>query len=158
MIISARTATPDDIEDLLPLYRALEAEQTELRAMWRLADGLPEPTDTAFKGILDDDQSILVIGELDGVPLGFAWAQLTDLLPQAEGSRVVVVRLIHTEIEARGVGIGEAMVDAVFDHFRPQGITKYDARVSPGHRNAKNFFESHGFKARLITMHHEARA
>jgi hypothetical protein len=29
--------------------------------------------------------------------------------------------------------------------------------VSPGHRYAKNFFESNGFSARLIVMHHNDR-
>ena len=155
MNVSARLATPDDIDVLVELYRALEVEQTDLRPMWRFADGLPEPPGTAFKAILDDDQSILVVGEIDEYPLGFAWAQLGDLLPQADGERVAIIRLIHTDFDARGVGIGEAMMNMIFGRFRPEGITKYDARVSPGHRNAKNFFEANGFKARLITMFHD---
>jgi ribosomal protein S18 acetylase RimI-like enzyme len=152
MNISARAATPSDIDDLVVLYRALAAEQSALRHMWPLADGLPEPVETAFEEILSDPESFLVVCELDDVPLGFAWARVSDLLPQAGGERVAVVRLIHTEEDARGVGIGEAMMDVIFDRFRPAGITKFDAVVSPGHRNAKNFFESQGFKARRITM------
>lgn len=155
MNISARIARPGDIDDLIALYRALEEEQTALRPMWRLADGLPEPVREAFGAILEDEDSVLVLGELDGVPLGFAWARPTELLPQADDDRVAVVRLIHTHAEARGVGIGEALMDVVFAHYRALGITKYDALVSPGHRNAKNFFEANGFKARLITMHHD---
>ena len=38
------------------------------------------------------------------------------------------------------------------ERYRAEGISKFDAIVSPGHRNAKNFFESQGFKARRITM------
>lgn len=155
MNINARKAGPGDIDDLIPLYRALEKEQTALRPMWRLADGLPEPAETAFEAILDEEDSLLVIGGLDAVPLGFAWARLTELLPQAQGDLVAVVRLIHTDAAARGVGIGEALMDVIFAHYRPLGITKFDALVSPGHRNAKNFFEANGFKARLITMHHD---
>jgi hypothetical protein len=33
------------------------------------------------------------------------------------------------------------------------GIEAFDAVVSPGHREAKNFYEAHGFSARRITMH-----
>lgn len=155
MNISARRATAADIDTIIALYRSLEEEQTALRHMWPLADGLPVPVDDALGAILDDPESVLVIGELDGVPLGFAWAKLADLLPQTDGDRVAVVRLIHTDVAARGVGIGEAMMTLVFDHYRPQGITKWDAIVSPGHRNAKNFFESNGFKARRITMNRD---
>ena len=155
MNITARRAAAADIETIIPLYLALEEEQTALRHMWPLADGLPAPIEQSLTDILDDPESVLVIGELDQVPLGFAWAKLADLLPQAEGDRVAVVRLIHTDADARGVGIGEAMMALVFDHYRPLGITKWDAVVSPGHRNAKNFFESNGFKARRITMNRD---
>ncbi len=155
MNVTSRPATADDVDTLVALYRALEEEQTALRPMWRIADGLPEPADTAFKAILDDEASQLVLGTLDEVPLGFVWARLEELLPQAEGELVAVVRLIHTDVEARGVGIGEAMIQAILEHHRRAGITKFDARVSPGHREAKNFFEANGFKARLIVMHHD---
>jgi hypothetical protein len=37
---------------------------------------------------------------------------------------------------------------------RALGIRLFDARVLPGHRLAKNFFEAGGFSARLIIMHH----
>ncbi len=139
---------------LVELYRLLEEEQTAIKPMWRLADGLAEPAAGSFGEILADAESLTVIGELDGVPLGFAWCRSEPLLPQAGGERVAVVRLIHTVAEARGVGVGDAMIGQVLAEFRSRGHRRFDARVSPGHRTAKNFFESNGFSARLIVMHH----
>lgn len=156
MNITARAATSADIETLSRLYRLLEPEQTNLKAMWRLADGLDEPIAPALQGILDDDDSVLLVGELDDVALGFLWARLEPLLSQAEGRRVGVVRFVFTEVEARGVGIGSTMLEAAMTELSARDITLFDARVSPGHRNAKNFFEAHGFSARLIIMHHDA--
>jgi ribosomal protein S18 acetylase RimI-like enzyme len=153
--ISSRIATAADLEDLVGLYRDLEHEQAALRPLWPIADGLSEPVDQAFLDIMTDDESMLVIGELDDVPLGFGWCRAEDLLPQANGERVAVVRLIHTEFDARGVGIGEAMVSMLLEEYRSRGFRYFDARVSPGHRNAKNFFEANGFSARLIVMHHD---
>jgi hypothetical protein len=46
------------------------------------------------------------------------------------------------------------MIQIVLAEFRASGHRLFDARVSPGHRLAKNFFESNGFSARLIVMHH----
>jgi len=43
---------------------------------------------------------------------------------------------------------------AAMASMRAEGLRLFDARVSPGHRAAKNFFEAHGFSARLIVMHH----
>ena len=87
------------------------------------------------------------------MPLGFLWARPEDLLAQAGGEQVGVIRLIFTELEARGIGIGDAMITSALDQLRGRGLRYFDARVSPGHRHAKNFFEANGFKARLIFMH-----
>ena len=153
MRISSRSATPADLASLLDLYGAAVAEQVEIKPVWALADALPEPVEAAFASILDDPDSLLVVGEIDDIPLGFTWARSEDLLPQA-AEKVAVVRLIFTLQEARGVGVGDAMIRQVLEHFRERGHRRYDARVSPGHRHAKNFFESNGFAARLIVMHH----
>ena len=58
-------------------------------------------------------------------------------------------------LNARGVGVGEAMMSWILHEMRARGHHLFDAKVSPGHRHAKNFFESHGFAARSITMHHD---
>ena len=155
MNISSRNATPDDVDELIRMYRLLEAEQAALRPLWPLADGLDEPIVGSFHDILVDDESVLLIGTLDDVPLGFLWARPEDLLAQAAGERVGVVRLIFTEEDARGVGIADAMMTSALDRLRGSGLRYFDARVSPGHRLAKNFFESNGFKARLIFMHRD---
>lgn len=154
MEVAARPAGVADVEALIRLYRDMEAEQVALKPMWRLADGLAEPAADAFREILDDPDSYVVVGALDGTPLGFAWARTEALLPQADGERVGVVRLIYTVHAARGVGVGDAMINDVLEELRSRGLTLFDARVSPGHRHAKNFFESNGFSARLIIMHH----
>jgi ribosomal protein S18 acetylase RimI-like enzyme len=144
----------DDVQVLVELYRGLETEQTAIKAMWRLADGLAEPVEASLAGLIDDVASVVVLGTIDDVPLGFMWARIEDLLPQAGGEKVAAIRLVYTDHEARGVGVGEAMVTHVLDELRERGLHLFDAYVSPGHRLAKNFFESQGFSARSIAMHH----
>ncbi len=153
MDITSREATTGDLDTLLALYADALDEQVGIKPVWALADALPEPVDRALIEILEDDDSLVVIGELDGVPLGLAWGRSEELLPQA-GERVAVIRLMFTAQEARGVGIADAMMQRLMTHFRRRGHGRFDARVSPGHRHAKNFFESNGFAARLIVMHH----
>jgi len=154
-MISSRIATPDDLDVVLGLYRELEVEQAALRPMWPYADGVAEPADQALVDILADPESRLVVGEIADVILGFAWGRSEPLLPQAEGDRIGVIRLIYTVPAGRGVGIGDVMAEDLMTWFRSTGHHRFDARVSPGHRHAKNFFEAHGFSARLIVMHHD---
>lgn len=154
MQIEARPASEADLPELTRLYRLLEAEQAELKSLWPVADGLAEPIESSFKEILHDANSAVVVGTIDEVPFGFMWMRCEPLLPQADGATVGSARLVFVQVEARGVGVGEAMVTMILDDFRGRGIKLFDAHVSPGHRLAKNFFESNGFSARRIVMHH----
>jgi ribosomal protein S18 acetylase RimI-like enzyme len=57
------------------------------------------------------------------------------------------------EPEAREVAVGEAIADRLVAFCRDARCTGIDAYALPGNRAAKNFFETHGFTARLLVMH-----
>lgn len=155
MHVSARRATPDDLDTLEHLYRELEKEMVALHTMWPLADGLAEPVRQSLAAALEDELALVLLGCIDDVPFGFIYGRSEPLLPQANGKRVAAIRMVFTEHEAREVGVGEVMRDMFMDHFRESGHTLFDAHVLPGHRLAKNFFEAGGFSARSIVMHHD---
>jgi ribosomal protein S18 acetylase RimI-like enzyme len=155
MRVDARRATQEDLDDLVDLYRSLEEEMTELHKMWPLADGLDEPVEESMRSLLEDADTIVIVGELEGCPFGFIVARVESMLVQAAGEQIGAIRLIYVDREAREVAVGEAMRDMVMDSLRQRGITKFDAHVLPGHRLAKNFFEAGGFAARSIVMHHD---
>lgn len=155
MKLAARRAREADLDALVELYRGLEAEMVDLKQVWRLADGLPEPVEAAFKEALEDADTFVYLGEIEGVPLGLLLVRSEPLLPQAEGERVGAIRLIYVDHAAREVGLGEAMLEAALEELRGLGLRRFDAHVPPGHRHAKNFFEAAGFAARSIVMYHE---
>jgi GNAT superfamily N-acetyltransferase len=80
------------------------------------------------------------------------------MLERANGARIGRVRLIYTEPEARGVGVGHVMLTEILEVLRSYGIRDFDAPVGPGQRAAKNFFESHRFAARSIVMYSSDRS
>jgi len=69
-----------------------------------------------------------------------------------DGSRALLVELF-THPDARGVGVGHALLVAVQDLARSWGCTDLDSWALPGDRDTKNFFESHAMKSRLLTVH-----
>lgn len=148
-----RIATRGDVAEVVDLYRRLAREQSALRPLWEYADGFNEPVAESVESIIAADDQTLYVAEESGAVVGFLEAIVERLLDQGEGESVGVVRMIYTLEGVRGVGIGDAMLAHALAVFRGQGIKLFDARVSPGHRSAKNFFEAHGFKARLIVMH-----
>lgn len=64
-----------------------------------------------------------------------------------------MIKMIYVQDDARMVGIAQAMLGEIMAWFAAHELKRFDAIVSPGHRLAKNFFESAGFKARRITMY-----
>lgn len=155
MTVSARAAADEDLTPIVGLYRGLEHEMMALHPMWPRMDGLSEPVGEAMADALSDGDSVLLVGEIDGFPLGFLLAKVRLSLPQADFERVGSIDLVYTDPEAREVGVAEAMRDLALETLRRKGISKFDARVLPGHRLAKNFFEAGGFSARSIIMHHD---
>lgn len=155
MRATAREADNGDLDVLESLYRSLEKEMSGLHTMWPVADGLEEPVIESFRQALDDHDTIVIVGEAEGYPFGFLMARVERLLAQADGELVGSIRLIYVDQEAREVAIGEEMRELALRLLRERGITKFDAHVLPGHRLAKNFFESGGFSARSIIMHHD---
>ncbi len=153
MTPTARRATPDDLGELVRLYRLLAEEMTTLKDMWSLADGLAEPVEDSFRSLLEDERALVVVGELEGHPVGFLQAQVEDLLPQGSGTSLASIRLVFTENPARAVGVAATMRDFAIAELEKLGIERFDAHVLPGHRLAKNFFEAGGFSARSIVMH-----
>lgn len=135
------------------LYRSLAAEMDSLRPLWSSAEGLRAPVPETLVDVLEGPPWWGYLGRVDGYPVGFLLARDEALLPQAGGSTVGSIRFIFTMREAREVGVGEAMMNAFEADAARRGVRLFDAHVSPGHRESKNFFESRGFTARSIVMH-----
>ena len=153
MDITVRPATDADIPVLVELYGHMEAEQTAKKPIWALTDGLDMEYSASLRQALEADESWLVIGSIDSATVGFAWATIEPMLERAGGSRIGRIRLIYTEPEARGVGVGHAMLTDLLATLRERDIRRFDAPAGPGQRAAKNFFEAQGFAARSIIMH-----
>ena len=97
------------------------------------------------------DAPCVVVGEVDGVAVGYGTAR-TEALD--DGSRLGIVDELYVEPGARGVGVGEAMVGELLEWCRAEGCVGVDAYALPGMRETKNFFETFGFTARLLVVHH----
>jgi GNAT superfamily N-acetyltransferase len=99
---------------------------------------------------LADRQRGVWSGTFDGVVVGYAAVHDQEL---ADGSRIGVIDDLFVEPEARGVGVGEALMEQILDWCGSRGCSGVDASALPGDRATKNFFEASGFTARLLIMH-----
>ncbi len=149
MQITARDASEDDLTGIAELYASFAEEQAALRPLWREAEGLGDPIEVALSKLIAG--GAVTVGAIGHAVVGFL---VTGERPLVDDSRPVgLIRYVYTEPDARGVGVADEMFKHGVGKLKERGIEAFDATVSPGHREAKNFYEAHGFSARSITMH-----
>lgn len=149
MQITARDATEADLSQIERLYSNFAEEQAALRPLWHESEGLADPVEEALAKLIAS--GAVTVGSIDDIVLGFLVGEERTLVDGEE--RVGVIRYIYTDPGARGVGLADEVFKHAVAKLREAGVEAFDAAVSPGHREAKNFYESHGFSARRITMH-----
>lgn len=153
---STRRARPDDLAELVRLDSLARDHLGPLRGgeLYLLRDARPVPPDTSFMDDMSDAGHLVLIGMVAGAPVGFAIAALH---PLRDGYKLADIAEIFVEAEARDVGVGEALMDAITEWARQNDCDGIDARALPGDRSTKNFFETFGLVARAITVHKDLR-
>lgn len=149
---SVRAATTEDLDVLVEFATALVAELGPMRggAIWVRRDARTDALRDTFASLLDDPDAVVRIGCLDDTPVAFGVMVVEHL---ADGGSLARITELHVLEDARGVGVGEALLGDLVAAATDRGCVGVDALALPGHRSTKNFFEGQGFTARLLTMH-----
>ena len=151
---AARRATVEDLDPIIDLAAELRAELEPMRGggLWSVTAAYPDPLRASFSALLERDDACLVVGTIDDAIVGFGACGVAVL---RDGTRLgQIVELFVTE-EARAVSVGEGILNELVEFCRAEGCAGVDAFALPGHRAAKNFFETAGFTARALVMHHQ---
>ena len=152
----ARPATADDISLLAAVGRGVLSGMGDQRGgeLFTRREARAEPVDADLLAALEDPDRFLVAGTFADVPLGYGLVRREVL---RDGAPLAVLEDFVVDPEARGVGIGEAIMDAVLAWAIDHGCIGIDAMALPGDRETKNFFESFGLKARALVVHRDLR-
>jgi GNAT superfamily N-acetyltransferase len=98
--------------------------------------------------------AVLIVGEFHEVVVGLAAAVVFErnVTEDDRVQRTGRIECLYVETEARGVGVGSALMAASVDWCRAQGCREVDALALPGDRSTKQRLEGAGFTARLLTL------
>ena len=150
---AARRAAPDELPRLAQLADQARAELVLERGGVLLAgEGCRSEPGRDTGGLelwLDAPDRSLWAGTIDDVVVGVAAVHGGD---HPGPGRFV---LLYVEPEARGIGVGAALLGAGIDWLRARGYSGVDVPALPGIRATKQFLESEGLVARLIVMHRD---
>lgn len=154
MHVAARPALAADLDDLVAFVALAGEEIRESRggAVWWATSGRGEPVRDGLVTSLDADDEIVVTGTIDDVATGYAAAVVTH---RPGDGTVATISDLWVLPDARGVGVGEAMMDLVMRWAADRAADAIESSVLPGNREGKNFFERYGLVARAILVRRE---
>jgi GNAT superfamily N-acetyltransferase len=145
VIEAARPATAEDRPAVEALHRAATQELASLRGgeVWARQT-------RRDAGPVWPDDGLVLVGTIDESIVGYAIVA-AELL--ADGGILAVLSDVYVEPEARGVGVGETLLDACLAWATERRCIGIDSVALPGMRETKNFFEAAGLVARAIVVH-----
>lgn len=144
-----RAATAADGEAVAALWKVLEDAQGAHRALPKAADADERLAGTFARALGDPDQA-WIVAERAGAVVGMAHlhverpSRMSDVAV-LELSRVVVAP------EARGLGLGRALVDHAEEIARDRGIGFLSVRYMIANEGAAAFWSGEGFTPFLVT-------
>jgi GNAT superfamily N-acetyltransferase len=149
---AARRATEGDRDAIVALAEQAIAELTPTKggALWARREARLVPVGPSVDADLASAEVEVVVGTFEDVVLGYGIVHRERL---RDGDLLAVVDDLYVDPEARGVAIGEAMMDLMLEWCSDQGCIGVDAIALPGNRETKNFFERFGLTARAIVVH-----
>lgn len=145
MDVAARPAGVDDAPELAELEEIARSAVAEHRGglEW-LAGSTTSTPATWAERVAGAGEWWVAVGTIDGVVVGYCAARRA-------GGVATIDHLFVLE-GARGVGVGEALIEEALAWASDLGASVLEATALPGDRETKNLFERFGMKARAITV------
>ncbi len=152
MKVAARPAESHDLPVVAALALVAIEELTPNRggSVWSQVEARQRPVAHKFAEEIKNTSTIVLLGTMDEVVVGYAVAAPFE---GHDGRTIARITDLYVMKEARGVGVGECLMEALVHWAVALGATGIDALALPGDRQTKNFFEAFGLVARALIVH-----
>ena len=137
-----------DVAGVVDLLEQAHRHQLEQRdgEMWATVNAVPVTEERVRHRA---EHGLVLVGTVLGVPVGVVVARHEVV----SDKRLALIEELYTEPEARGVGVGRRLIQAVELWARATGCIGIVSMALPGGRDTKDFFEAAGLIARAIVVH-----
>jgi GNAT superfamily N-acetyltransferase len=148
---------PDALDELEPLWSCMRERHGEIGPAWigptreRAESWARRRAD--YARWLDEDALVLVARD-GGRAVGYAFATLdeSDSSTWLLEGRTAELESLAVLPEARGAGVGAALLAAVREQLRALGVRRIDLTVVEGNDDAMRFYEREGFRPFLRVL------
>jgi len=136
-----RDAAPDDLPAIRRIYNALIATTT---VAWSETLETAEQREDWFRARQERDHAVLV-ADVDGEAIGFAAYGDFRGAGRWTGYRCTVEHTIHVDEAHWGAGVGRALLEALIDRARAQGLHVMVGAIDGDNAESIRFHERLGF-------------
>ena len=134
--LTLRPATPDDLDQLAPLFDAYRRFYEQPGDVARASAFLHER--------LERGESTILVAEADGQLLGFC--QLYPTWCSVAAARIFVLYDLFVDPDVRRGGVGRALMRAAQEFGRSAGAVRLDLTTARTNARAQALYESEGWQ------------
>lgn len=100
-----------------------------------------------------DDDSIILIAELEGRPVGYALGRIFEEDKTADNGtgRIGLFDELYVDDAARGLGLGQKLIDEIIKWMKEKKIFRIKLHAYSWNHNAKKLYERNGFKEYAVS-------
>ena len=151
--MTIRTATLDDIEDLLIFEQGIIDAERPMDSTLKI-----EKTHYYDLPYMMNEPSIeLLVAEAQGELVGCGYARIVKARECFQYDRFSYLGFMFTKNEHRGKGINKKIMDALYEWTLSQGVHEVRLEVYPNNPAAIKAYEKAGMKECLVTMRVDLR-
>jgi GNAT superfamily N-acetyltransferase len=148
-------AGAERIEDLEPLWHELVVHHSRVMRV------LAPPRERAdawarrrrhYEALLAKPGAFALIAEREGVPVGYAMVEPGQPSQSWQIDNAATLETLVVTPDARGDGIGSALLERVREKVRDAGVTHLGLGVVATNDDAIRFYRRHGFEPAFVDM------
>lgn len=148
----------EELDAVEPLWNALQEHHSRITP--ELAPGTPKRTEAEawprrrakYERWLKEPETFFAIAEDDdGAAVGYAFVTVgPGYSSWATGERLAELETLSVLPQARGAGIGSALLDAVWARLEELGVGDMAITTTTTNVDSHRFYERHGFEQRFV--------
>jgi ribosomal protein S18 acetylase RimI-like enzyme len=104
---------------------------------------------------LDDDDAVVLVGELDGRIIGYVYAGLEPMSWKDLRGPAGFIHDVAVDGGEQGAGVGSALIDAAIAWLRDRGAPRVMLCTAARNEGAQRLFQRLGFRRTMIEMTRE---
>lgn len=151
-----------ELDAVEPLWNALQAHHTAISP--DLGEGTPsrETSDawqirrSKYERWLQDPDTFFVLAEVAGKPAGYAFVTIGPGYSSWQTGRLAQLETLSVLPEHRGVGVGSALLGAVWNRLRKLGVEDMAITTTTTNVDSHRFYEREGFRPRFAVYYGKA--